>query len=51
MARIHPTALVDPKAELDDDVEVGPSVVRPSSTQWAPMRVPAPTRTCGPMRV
>jgi UDP-N-acetylglucosamine acyltransferase len=24
MARLHPTALVDPKAELDGDVEVGP---------------------------
>ncbi len=27
MARIHPTALVDPKAELADDVEVGPYAV------------------------
>ena len=27
MARIHPTALVDPQAELADDVEVGPYAV------------------------
>jgi UDP-N-acetylglucosamine acyltransferase len=27
MARIHPSALVDPGAELDDDVEVGPFAV------------------------
>jgi UDP-N-acetylglucosamine acyltransferase len=27
MARIHPTAVVDPKAELADDVEVGPYAV------------------------
>ncbi len=27
MARIHPSALVDPKARLDDDVEVGPYTV------------------------
>jgi UDP-N-acetylglucosamine acyltransferase len=27
MARIHPTAIVDPKAELADDVEVGPFAV------------------------
>ena len=27
MARIHPTALVDPAAELDDDVEVGPYAI------------------------
>ena len=27
MARIHPTALVDPKAELAADAEVGPYCV------------------------
>ena len=27
MARIHPTAVVDPRAKLADDVEVGPYVV------------------------
>ena len=27
MARVHPTALVDPGAELDDDVEVGPYAI------------------------
>lgn len=27
MARVHPSALVDPKAELADDVEIGPYVV------------------------
>lgn len=33
MTRIHPTALVDPKAELADDVEVGPySIIGPSVT-------------------
>ncbi len=27
MAKIHPTALVDPRASLADDVEIGPYVV------------------------
>ena len=27
MARIHPSALVDPKASLDTDVEIGPYTV------------------------
>jgi carbonic anhydrase/acetyltransferase-like protein (isoleucine patch superfamily) len=27
MAKIHPTAIVDPKAELAQDVEIGPYVV------------------------
>lgn len=27
MARIHPTAIVDPTAQLDDDVEIGPYAV------------------------
>ncbi|MCX7741934.1 MAG: acyl-ACP--UDP-N-acetylglucosamine O-acyltransferase [Tepidimonas sp.] len=27
MARIHPTALVDPRAELDEDVDIGPYTV------------------------
>jgi UDP-N-acetylglucosamine acyltransferase len=27
MARVHPTAVIDPRARIDDDVEVGPYVI------------------------
>ncbi|MCS7182329.1 MAG: acyl-ACP--UDP-N-acetylglucosamine O-acyltransferase [Thermoanaerobaculum sp.] len=35
MARIHPTAVVDPRAELADDVEIGPYVVITGEVQLA----------------
>jgi UDP-N-acetylglucosamine acyltransferase len=39
MSRIHPTAIIDPKAELDDSVEVGPytvidAAVRVGANTW-----------------
>ena len=27
MSRVHPTAIVDPRAEIDDDVQIGPYCV------------------------
>jgi UDP-N-acetylglucosamine acyltransferase len=40
MSRIHPTAIIDPKAELDDSVEVGPytvidAAVRVGANMWS----------------
>lgn len=49
MARIHPTAIVDPTAQLDDDVEVGPyAVIGPSVRLGAGCRILAHATVDGP---
>lgn len=49
MARIHPTALVDPGAELDTDVEVGPfAVIGPQVVIGAGSRIAAHAVLEGP---
>ena len=34
--RIHPTAVVDPKAELGAGVDIGPYADRPWHPHWSP---------------
>jgi 3-hydroxyacyl-[acyl-carrier-protein] dehydratase len=46
MARAHPAALVDPAAELADDVEVGPYVSSVRTFASAPARRSAPMPCC-----
>ena len=49
-ARIHPTAVISPEAEIADDVEVGPFVVIEGPVQIGPGCVLRPHATlCGPL--
>ena len=49
MARIHPTAIVDPTAQLDDDVEIGPyAVIGPRVRLGAGCRILAHATIDGP---
>ncbi len=50
MARIHPTAVIDPKAQLHESVEVGPySVIGPNVTIGAGTRIGPHVVLDGPM--
>ena len=48
MARIHPTAIVDPTAELDDDVEVGPYSIVAADVRIGAGSVVGPHVVIGP---
>lgn len=50
--RLHPTALIDPKAELADDVEVGPYAVIEAGVRIdSGTAIGAYTRICGDTRI
>ncbi|MDE3012185.1 MAG: acyl-ACP--UDP-N-acetylglucosamine O-acyltransferase [Pseudomonadota bacterium] len=50
--RLHPTALIDPKAELADDVEVGPyAVIEAGARIDSGTTIGAYTRICGDTRI
>lgn len=52
MAHIHPTAIVDPSAELADDVSVGPyAVIGPEVVIGAGTRIAAHAMLVGPTRM
>jgi UDP-N-acetylglucosamine acyltransferase len=51
-ARIHPTAVISPEAELADDVQVGPWVVIEGQVRVGPGCVLRPhVHLCGPLRM